>query len=62
MTVIPFLVREAGLALRCGAGHLGLQSAPGALPRALGFKPHPICKKEMTVIDGHFFFGARGGT
>ena len=27
-----------GFDLRCGAGHLGLQSAPGALLRALGFE------------------------
>ena len=26
-----------GVDLRCGGGHLGLQGAPGALPRALGF-------------------------
>ncbi len=34
-----FLVRVRGLDLPCGAGHLGLQGAPGALPRALGFEP-----------------------
>ena len=28
-----------GLDLPCAAGRLGLQSAPSALPRALGFEP-----------------------
>ena len=32
------LVREGGLALRCGAGRLGLQASPGGLLSALGFK------------------------
>ena len=27
-----------GFDLPCGAGHLGLQGAPGALPSALGFE------------------------
>ena len=32
------LVREEGLALRCGEGRLGLQASPGGLLSALGFK------------------------
>lgn len=34
-----FMVPVAGVDLRCGAGRLRLQSAPGALPRAFGFDP-----------------------
>ena len=35
----------AGVDLRCGAGRLRLQSAPGALPRAFGFDPPAgLCK------------------
>ena len=33
------VVPVAGVDLRCGAGRLRLQSAPGALPRAFGFDP-----------------------
>ena len=33
------VVPVVGLDLPCAAGHLGLQSAPSALPRALGFEP-----------------------
>ncbi len=32
------VVPVVGLDLRCGGGRLGLQGAPGALPRALGFE------------------------
>ena len=32
------VVTRTGLDLRCGGGRLGLQGAPGALPRALGFE------------------------
>ena len=32
------VVPVVGLDLPCGAGHLGLQGAPGALPSALGFE------------------------
>ena len=32
------VVTRTGLDLRGGAGHLGLQGATGALPRALGFE------------------------
>ena len=31
-----------GLDLPCAAGHLGLQSAPSALLRALGFEPQSV--------------------
>ena len=32
------MVETEGFDLLCGAGHLGLQGAPGALPSALGFE------------------------
>ncbi len=32
------MAESEGFDLRCGAGHLGLQSATGALLRALGFE------------------------
>ena len=32
------MVETEGFDLPCGAGHLGLQGAPGALPSALGFE------------------------
>ena len=32
------MAESKGFDLRCGAGRLGLQSAPGALLRALGFE------------------------
>ena len=35
---ISDVVQRVGFDLPCGAGHLGLQGAPGALPRALGFE------------------------
>ena len=31
---------KVGFDLACGAGHPGLQGAPGALPSALGFESH----------------------
>ena len=40
------LVREGGLALRCGAGRLGLQASPGGLLSALGFKSPGYKKKN----------------
>ena len=45
------MVREGGLDLPCGAGHLGLQGAPGALLRALGFKSHHYKKKSAILAD-----------
>ena len=32
------MAEKEGFDLLCGAGHLGLQGAPGALPSALGFE------------------------
>ena len=40
-----------GVDLRCGGGHLGLQRAPGALPRALGFDSH-LDAKDKSRPDG----------
>ena len=54
------LVREGGLALRCGAGRLGLQASPGGLLSALGFKS-PDTKRKMTARRRSFpFWCARG--
>ena len=39
------MVEMRGVDLRCGAGRLGLQHAPGMLPRALGFNS-PDMQKE----------------
>ena len=36
--VLRVLACDKGFDLLCGAGRLGLQSAPGALLRALGFE------------------------
>ena len=35
--VLYYLEQGTGVDLLCGAGHLGLQGSPGALPSALGF-------------------------
>ena len=35
---LPLMAEKEGFDLRCGAGHLGLQHAPGMLPSALGFE------------------------
>ena len=47
------MVREGGLALRCGAGRLGLQASPGGLLSALGFKS-PDSKKQPPQKDDCF--------
>ena len=39
-----------GFDLPCGAGHLGLQGAPGALPSALGFESPRKPPKSKTAI------------
>ena len=54
------VVPVAGVDLRCGAGRLRLQSAPGALPRAFGFDPCWTMQNlaaPMALRD----FGAGGG-
>ncbi len=45
-----------GVDLRCGGGHLGLQGAPGALPRALGFDSRRDAKTETVLADGFCFW------
>ena len=45
-----------GVDLRCGGGHLGLQGAPGALPRALGFDSHLDIKTKAALTDGFCFW------
>ncbi len=57
------MVREAGLDLPCGAGRLGLQGAPGALPRALGFNSliWVTEKTEPPPVAGVLFFGGEVG-
>ena len=55
------VVPVAGVDLRCGAGHLGLQGTPGALPSALGFDPRWINSKRPTLTGGPCVFGAGGG-
>ena len=42
-------VPVVGLDLPCAAGHLGLQSAPSALLRALGFEPR---RQEISNTPG----------
>ena len=54
------MVREGGLALRCGAGRLGLQASPGGLPRALGFKS-PDSKKQPSHTGRLFLLVREGG-
>ena len=46
------VVRVRGLDLPCGAGRLGLQGAPGALPSALGFKSLPQMQKIPAPVGG----------
>ena len=53
------MVREGGLALRYGAGRLGLQASPGGLLSALGFKS-PDSKKQPSQKDDCFYWCARG--
>ena len=53
-----------GLDLPCAAGHLGLQSAPSALRRALGFNSHLHLAIKYTPhrkVRG-IFYGGDGGS
>ena len=52
----------AGVDLRCGAGRLGLQSAPSALPRALGFNSHLAIKYTPHRKVRGIFYGGDGGS
>ena len=55
-------VPVVGLDLPCGAGHLGLQCAPGTSQSALGFESRLI-KMQKKGPNGPFFLhGAGGGT
>ena len=54
-----FLEQGTGVDLRCGGGHLGLQGAPGALPRALGFDSH-LDIKNKSRPDGRLLFLEQG--
>ena len=45
------MVRLKGLDLRCGEGRLGLQSAPGALPGALGFESHGKKRRSCSKME-----------
>ena len=55
------MVREGGLDLRCGGGHLGLRHAPGMSLSALGFKSHHCKKKTAILADDCFFLVREGG-
>ena len=49
------VAESKGFDLRCGAGRLGLQSAPGALLRALGFESQRfLLYTKAPVYDGSF--------
>ena len=49
------VAESKGFDLRCGAGRLGLQSAPGALLRALGFESQRfLLYAKAPVYDGSF--------
>ena len=57
------LVTRTGLDLRCGAGRLGLQGAPGALPSALGFESRERNAKQSSPPEGGLLcFGDPYGT
>ena len=56
-----FMVPVAGVDLRCGAGRLRLQSAPGALPRAFGFDPPCWTMQNLAAPMALRDFGAGGG-
>ena len=50
----------AGVDLPCAAGRVGLQSAPSALPRALGFNSHLAIKyTPHRKVRGIFYGGLR---
>ena len=51
-----------GLDLPCAAGRLGLQSAPSALPRALGFNSHLAIKYTPHRKVRGIFYGGDGGS
>ena len=44
------LVDQKGFDLPCGAGRLGLQSATGTLPRALGFESRDDYKNKSPAL------------
>ena len=49
------VAESKGFDLRCGAGRLGLQSAPGALLRALGFESQRfLLYAKAPAYDGSF--------
>ena len=49
------LAESKGFDLRCGAGRLGVQSAPGALLRALGFESQRfLLYTKAPAYDGSF--------
>ena len=50
------VVTRTGLDLRCGGGRLGLQGAPGALPRALGFEYRGEYAKQEARQKAGFLF------
>ena len=60
---VPFTVETEGFDLPSGAGHLGLQGAPGALPSALGFEsPLGSFKtKQPSLTEWLLCFGGDGG-
>ena len=55
------MVRVAGFDLPCGAGHLGLQGAPGALPSALGFESSRELKNNGPPSGEPLFLAAGEG-
>ena len=51
---------RVGFDLPCGAGRLGLQGAPGALPRALAFESQRgIFQKGKTIREDGLSFLAK---
>ncbi len=50
------MVEMGGIDLPCGAGRLGLQGAPGALPSALGFDSRSYGKKKYPARWAGYFF------
>ena len=55
------VAERVGFDLRCGAGRLGLQSAPGALPRALGFESCDTKTNRTPFAGCPVCFGGAGG-
>ncbi len=49
------MAQRVGFDLPCGAGHLGLQGAPGTLPSALGFESLRTSDQQESLAEWRGF-------